>query len=65
VRANLGLAVVPKISIEEEIDRHLVWSIEVQDLNLKRKFNLVYQRQNFFTNALQAFIRTCKTLSSQ
>lgn len=65
VRANLGLAVVPKISIEEEIDRSLVWSIEVKDLNLKRKFNLVYHHQKFFTNALQAFIRTSKAVSAQ
>jgi DNA-binding transcriptional LysR family regulator len=64
VRANLGLAVVPKISIEEEIDRGLIRSIEVTDLNLTRKFNLVYHRQKFFTNALQAFIRISKKIST-
>jgi LysR family transcriptional regulator, transcriptional activator of the cysJI operon len=60
VRGNLGLAVVPKISVEEEIDRGLVRSIEVKDLNLKRKFNLVYHNQKFITTAIQTFIETSK-----
>jgi DNA-binding transcriptional LysR family regulator len=60
VRGNLGLAVVPKISVEEEIARGLVREIEVKNLNLKRKFNLVYHRQKFFTPAIQIFIQTCK-----
>jgi DNA-binding transcriptional LysR family regulator len=53
VRGNLGLGIVPKISIEEEIDRKQVWVLEVSGLNLKRKFNLVYHHQKFFTTAIQ------------
>ena len=63
VRENLGLAVVPKISIKEEVERGLLQTIEVSGLNLKRNFNLVYHRQKFFTLAMQTFIRTCKLLS--
>jgi LysR family transcriptional regulator, transcriptional activator of the cysJI operon len=63
VRENLGLAVVPKISIKEEVERGLLQTIEVNGLNLKRNFNLVYHRQKFFTVAMQTFIRTCKVLS--
>jgi DNA-binding transcriptional LysR family regulator len=61
VRGNLGLAVVPKISVEEEIERCLVWPIEVKGLNLKRKFNLIFHHQKSMTPALQTFIRICKT----
>jgi DNA-binding transcriptional LysR family regulator len=60
VRGNLGLAVVPKISVEEEIDLGQIWMVEVNGLNLKRKFNLVYHRQKFMTIAIQSFIRSCK-----
>lgn len=60
VRGNLGLAVVPKISVEEEINHGQVWATEVRGLNLKRKFNLVYHRQKFFTTAIHAFFQTCK-----
>ena len=65
VRGNLGLAVVPKISIEEEIKLGQVWVTEVRGLNLKRKFNLVYHRQKFFTTAMQTFIQTCKKNSPE
>jgi LysR family transcriptional regulator, transcriptional activator of the cysJI operon len=59
-RENLGLAIVPKISVEEEMDRDLVREVEIKDLSFTRKFNLVYHRQKFFTIALQTFMRTCK-----
>lgn len=60
VRGNLGLAVVPRISVEEEMKQGQVWATEVRGLNLMRKFNLVYHRQKFFTTAIQTFIQTCK-----
>jgi LysR family transcriptional regulator, transcriptional activator of the cysJI operon len=60
IRGNLGLAVVPYISVEEEISRGLVREIEVKGLNLKRKFNLVYHRDKFFTHAIHTFIRVCR-----
>lgn len=63
VRENLGLAVVPKISVKEEMERGQVQVIEVNGLNLKRNFNLVYHHQKFFTLAMQTFVRTCKTNS--
>lgn len=65
VRGNLGLAVVPKIAVEEEIERGLVMEIGVKDLNLKRKFDLLYHRDKFFTTAIQTFIRTCKKNSPE
>lgn len=59
-RENLGLAIVPKISVEEEMDRGLVREVQIKDMSFTRKFNLVYHRQKFFTIALQTFMRTCK-----
>ena len=64
VRGNLGLAVVPAISVEEEIEHGLVQSIDVNGLNLKRKFNVVYHREKFFTPAIQTFIEVCKSLTT-
>ena len=63
VRENLGLAVLPKISIKEEMERGQVQVIEVSGLNLKRNFKLVYHRQKFFTIAMQTFVCTCKANS--
>jgi LysR family transcriptional regulator, transcriptional activator of the cysJI operon len=65
VRENLGLAVLSKISIKDEVERGLVRVIEVRSLNLKRNFNLVYHHQKFFTLAMQTFVRTCKMISPE
>lgn len=56
VRSNLGLAVVSWISIEEEIKLGQVIPLEIQDLKLMRKFNLIYHRQKFFTKAMQVLV---------
>ena len=56
VRANLGLAVVPQISIEEELKAGSIVRIKVAGLKLVRKFNFIYHRQKFFTNAMRTLI---------
>jgi DNA-binding transcriptional LysR family regulator len=56
VRANLGLAVVPRISIGEELKAGSIVRIKVAGLKLMRKFNFIYHRQKFFTKAMQTLI---------
>jgi len=56
VRANLGLAVVPQISIEEELKAGSIVRIKVAGLKLVRKFNFIYHRQKFFTKAMRILI---------
>lgn len=58
VRAGLGLAVVSLISIEEEIKLEKVVPLEIRDLELSGKFNLIYHRQKFFTKAMQSFVES-------
>jgi LysR family transcriptional regulator, transcriptional activator of the cysJI operon len=64
VRGNLGLAVVSKISVKEEVERGLLRVVEVKGLNLKRNFNLVFHQQKFFTAAMDTFARIAKISSS-
>jgi DNA-binding transcriptional LysR family regulator len=56
VRANLGLAVVPKISIAEDVKMGWLIPLDVRGLNLARNFNLIYHKQKFFTPAIKALI---------
>ena len=56
VRANLGLAVVSKISVEEETRQGLLVAVDVDGLKLKRKFSVISHRQKFFTQAMRAFM---------
>jgi LysR family transcriptional regulator, transcriptional activator of the cysJI operon len=55
VHANLGLAVVSKIAVAEEIQQKKLVTLEIEGLALKRKFNLIYHRQKYFTQAMQLF----------
>lgn len=55
VIANLGLAVVSKIAITDEEGQGKLVALPVQDIALKRKFNLIYHQQKFFTKAMQSF----------
>jgi LysR family transcriptional regulator, transcriptional activator of the cysJI operon len=61
VIANLGLAMVSQISIMEEVQQSKIITLEVEGIMLKRKFNLIYHRQKFFTRAMQLFWDTSKT----
>ncbi len=58
VSANLGLAVVSKIAITEEVSQGKLISLDVQGMALKRRFNRIYHRQKFFTRAMQLFMET-------
>jgi LysR family transcriptional regulator, transcriptional activator of the cysJI operon len=55
VIANLGLAMVSKISVAEEVQQGKIVPLEVEGVSLRRKFNLIYHRQKFFTRAMQLF----------
>jgi len=56
VQADLGLAVVSQISIEEEVRSGLIVPLEIPDLKLARKFNCIHHRQKYFTLAMQALL---------
>ncbi len=58
VSANLGLAVVSKIAITDEVRQGKLVTLDVQGMALKRRFNLIYHRQKFFTRAMQLFLST-------
>ena len=65
VSANLGLAVVSKIAITEEVRLGKLVSLDVQGLSLKRRFNLIYHQQKFFTKAMQLFRDTSVSVISR
>lgn len=54
-RQNLGLGVVPEISVEQELRSGVLFPIRISELRLTRKFNLIYHRQKYFTKAMLAF----------
>lgn len=56
-RQNLGLGVVPEISVEQELRAGVLIPIRIPELKLTRKFNLIYHRQKYISKGMQAFIK--------
>jgi LysR family transcriptional regulator, transcriptional activator of the cysJI operon len=56
VQNNLGLGILPILAIQQEIMDGSIHLISVTGLNLRRKLNLVYHRQKYFTNAMNKFV---------
>jgi DNA-binding transcriptional LysR family regulator len=61
VSANLGLGMVSKIAIAEEVQQGRIAALEVEGISVQRKFNLVYHQQKIFTRAMQLFRAASKT----
>jgi LysR family transcriptional regulator, transcriptional activator of the cysJI operon len=62
VSANLGLGMVSKIAIAEEVQQGKLAPLEIEGIAIKRKFNLVYHRQKIFSHAMQLFRAAIKTV---
>lgn len=58
--ANLGLAVLSKELVREELQSGALWHISTPFLSLKRKWGIVYHKNKYLTSAMQAFIKTCE-----
>ncbi len=61
VTANMGLGMVSEIAIKDEVAHQHLVALDIEGLDLHRRFNLVYHRQKYMTPAIQLI----KTLSSQ
>lgn len=56
VQNNLGLGVLPILAIQQELLEKSLRLLPVTGLNLRRRLNLVFHRQKYFTPAMKAFI---------
>jgi DNA-binding transcriptional LysR family regulator len=52
---NLGLAVLPKKAVEEEVREKRAFILNVEGMNLKRKLYYVYQPDRYFSKAEEKF----------
>jgi DNA-binding transcriptional LysR family regulator len=56
IQNNLGLGILPILAIQQEIMDGTIHLLHVTDLNLRRKLNLVFHRQKYFSNAMNSFV---------
>lgn len=56
VRANLGVAVLPRLLVQDAIDLGRIRTFQVEGVSLTRSFHLIRHRDKHLTRPMQAFI---------
>lgn len=61
VASGLAIAIMSRMSVQKEIDKHDLTVCKIDGLNFPRQFVLVYHKNKYLSPALQTFIRLCET----
>jgi DNA-binding transcriptional LysR family regulator len=60
VQRNEGVAFLPKMCVEQEVEQRLLREIEIEELNVERKIRLVYPARRALSHAAKAFLDVVK-----
>jgi len=56
VQSNLGVAFLPRMCVEQEIEAKLLCELQVKEMHLERKIRLVYPTRRALSHAAKAFL---------
>jgi DNA-binding transcriptional LysR family regulator len=65
VQANEGVAFLPHMCVEQEINQGLLHEIRVKELNVERKIRLVYPARRALSHAAKAFLELVKSATNE
>ena len=57
---NLGITIMSPRVVRRELTSGELWACVIEDVNLKRTFDLVYRQNKYFSPALERFIKICE-----
>jgi DNA-binding transcriptional LysR family regulator len=60
-----GVALVPEISVENELARRELVRIPVRDLHFQRKLRLVYRQESTLSHAGHAFLKVAEQVANE
>jgi DNA-binding transcriptional LysR family regulator len=60
VAKGMGITIISKMIVEDEVKSGKLKIIDIQDVNFKRKFNIVYHKNKFISDGLKSLIVLCK-----
>jgi len=63
VKENLGVSVLSAKLCYESLANGTLWSCDIKDANLTRKFKLIYHKDKFFTKTMNDFVFLSKKYS--
>jgi DNA-binding transcriptional LysR family regulator len=62
VESGAGVALVPKLTAQTEIERGTLAGVAVKEIRLERRLHIIYRRNTVLSHAAQAFLDTAKSL---
>jgi DNA-binding transcriptional LysR family regulator len=62
VQKGAGVALVPRLTSEDEIAAEALSAVRIKELRLERKLNLIYRRNSVLSHAANAFVETAKEM---
>ncbi len=62
VEKGVGVALVPKLTAQSEIDAGRLFSLSVKELKLERQLHFVYRRNSVLSHAAEVFIQIAKEI---
>jgi DNA-binding transcriptional LysR family regulator len=60
VQNNLGVAFMPRMCVEQEIEQKTICEVKVKELDVERKIRLVYPARRGLSHAARAFLELVK-----
>jgi DNA-binding transcriptional LysR family regulator len=60
VQRNEGVAFLPTMCVEQEVEQGLLHEVEVEELNVEREVRLVYPARRALSHAAKAFLEVVK-----
>jgi DNA-binding transcriptional LysR family regulator len=65
VEKGVGVALVPKLTAQAEIDKGQLKALSVKEMKLERKLNIVYRRKSVLSHAAQMFLKVAKEMGGK
>jgi DNA-binding transcriptional LysR family regulator len=56
VQSNVGVAFLPRMCVEQEIEQRMVFEVRVKEMHVERKIRLVYPTRRALSHAAKAFL---------
>jgi DNA-binding transcriptional LysR family regulator len=60
VQRNEGVAFLPRMCVEQELQQRTLWEVKVEELSVERKIRLLYPSRRALSHAARAFLEVLK-----
>lgn len=55
VRSNIGISIISKMAVVEELKNKELFHIKIDNIKFKRKFNIIYHKNKFVSDLIRNF----------